>query len=651
MRAVLAGACVVLLFGCWDFQAARAKCEDAGACEVADDGGRVPPEVDAGPVPPFDILLPSLAADAAVTTSGGFRWEYPYPGGPALHHLAVVNDQELWATGDDDTVLHLKHGEPPRFERLPIGASGLRSPTGARVVALPDGGVLFAGEGSLRVRTGETWTTLEDWDFSPAVAVLGQNGAPWIGGSAKPGSACTVDTAAIREDLSPSVERCASSNARSIVGLDPTGWALDTSGVLFQRSSAGWTAVHPFGTPIDPGSASVLALPGGSFLVTGAAPGRLTTVDAAGRASVQAVLPGTGDNGHAYRSLARTGDGGVLLVGTAGAFRGDGTGAWTREATNTELEAVTAGPRSEYAVGARGQVLRRVEGQWKALLPGAVAPISDVFIDRQGSLWAVGLDGTLLKREPLGWAAAGSLPTAGVGLTQTSDGRLWAVGKRSVSTYDATARAWVPARVNGSGTLEPFSDSFDLNGIVGSELGRTWLFGDGFIYAYDTGGWFVDAKAPGMTVRDVFATDAGTAWAALSQGAVLYFDGSAWGPPRPLPGAGDCTGLWGPSPDLAYVACSGGNFRVFADGRSEPWDASSPAFALTGKPLAAGGFMVIGGQDAELWISVNGTAMPQPQGLGVALPINRLRVFGSRLYVTGSREGPHGGVLSAELVP
>jgi hypothetical protein len=641
MTRVFVALCALALLGCWDFRGARTACEQNGGCVTTDAGTMPVEEVDAGPMPPFTVVAPTFSPDAAVFTSTGFRWEYPYPAGTELHQLAVVSDQELWASGNDDLVLHLKHGEEPHYEVLPAGEGGMRSPDGARLVALHDGGLLAGGEGSLQSRRDGTWFRHENWSFSPAVGVRGDDGTPWFGGSAT-SLPCGVGVGVIREGAPPSVERCAMNSTGAIVGIDPTGWAVDTGATLHRRTGDTWVVMRSFGGTIERDHASLLAMPGGSFFVTGSPSGKLSTVDSMGVASPQDVLLGDEENGQIYRSLARTGDGGVLLVGTAGAFRHEANGTWTRESSTIagELQAVGAGPRSEYAVGTAGQVLRRESGMWRTLVPGAVGMITDVFLDVNGVLWAAwssDQEGGVLKRENGRWVShATGIPGAQEFL-ETADGQFWLVSATALHRLDTAQGLWTPQYLfDANGMKQSWPADLKLFGGAGGPSGNAWLFGNGAIYGYDGTRWKLHSLPPDA-VYGVFVTDGGTAWASTNAGSVLSFDGTSWSKVAALD-AGVCRGgTWSPQPDFTYVGCTGGVARVGVDGGVQlSVDAGTVTF-LTGKVLSDGRHLLIGGFESRLWRSFDGPDQQQDTPVGIGLNLARARAFGTKLYVGGDR--------------
>jgi hypothetical protein len=659
----------LLLSGCFNFDDAAEACRSTGRCEAGDGGAAVDGGLDAG-------SADAGTADAGVSDGGaslapvawtatGFAWEYPYPAGPGLFAVAPVDDDELYAIGDDDLLLHYARG---RWTSAHLPAPDAPAQA-VCLLHLADGG-LFAFDSTStsyvsRADGGFSAITESSSDFLGATAcALGSDGRPWVGGQRHADSISAVGPG-IQEG--PGAMRDVwfdpqtPSTAAYVVALDPSGVALTSDNrVVGRQSDGGWTTAvmldggyFPKGgiLRVDPSTAWVCGWNGGSFTVP---------LDGGPGAELSLSDPNPTAT-HLWTSMVSEGPD-VLVGGGPGVARCQGAdpGSCSLEYADPLLSVtqLARGVTATFAVGQNGQVLRHQGGAWQALAPGARPFVSSVWLDQDGTLWAGAQDGWVLHRTASGWVER-QVPNAGsiLGLTRTSDGTLWAVGEALFASLDdqgGVSSASIQRPDGGAFTVEPGSGQ-TVSAISGSTPGNTWAVGGyGFLAGWDdANGWRQVPLPSNVHLASVWTSDAGTAWATggYQTRKVYFFDGTSWSDVTPAsPGSGDLTDVWGAGPREAFVTGQdNAGFHYLADGGVKPWSLGNDALTVssfTGLVRADGGISLWGIRGDALsyapTATSNGLTTPLSTGLGYA---NVIRALGGTIYVAGPRYDGHSGFV------
>jgi len=184
-----------------------------------------------------------------------------------------------------------------------------------------------------------------------------------------------------------------------------------------------------------------------------------------------------------------------------------------------------------------------------------------VAIDNQGNPWAVGSDGTILKRENGEWTIQSSPTGADLyAVTKDDVGTLWAVGRYGVIIKNEGAGF---VEVNSPVNEDLWSVTFgDTIGVAVGTYGAIIKYTDGAwsetgsptdwgLYgvdlANDNSGWAVGANRlilywdgnafsqvtdfdpiPGLTINTVFCIDENDAWAGGAVGKIYHYSNGNW---------------------------------------------------------------------------------------------------------------------------
>lgn len=642
----------VWLAGC-DFNQSLRVCHETGGCsrEGADGGG---PDgggdldggggADGGGTP--------FSSTPVFFTSSGWGWEFPFPAGPGLHSIAAVNDDEVWATGDDDSVLHYARGTVT-FSRAGNGGQNVR---GGVVVYRPDAGPLIVSDSSGTPRAyslnGSSWMG-QPFPIFPAAAELGENGVPWFGGEWQTTSGrCSPAGAGIAEGNTPLCTPADAGNS-FIVGLDPRGWALDDNGDVLRREVDGGATAWRWVLDPDPKHyqhGDLLALSDDDVLLVGEGPGRSRVVSLDGGIAPVFFNPG-GSAFEIWTSLVRSPDQQSFFVGgQPGVYRCPlvvplDVGACTLELQDPleSLEALSVAGSTVFAVGDDGQLLRREVGAtWSTLLPGSVGGLRDVWGDPDGTVWAVSENGVVLRRTDAGWDQARPVTSRLDAIARTGDGQLWVAGDELLASLDFATQQLTPATL-----LHADGGGFTLAGtgvrlvtVRGTERGNTWAAGYRLLLGYGADGTWTEVPLPpgGQVIADLWVSDGGTAWAVggYLTHLVLFWDGTRWLDRSP-PGTEDLRSVWGISPTEVFVVGAASGYHYRPDGGVSSWTSLDNTLHLDGKVTADGGFVVFGGGGTQVFRSINGAAGapvgdPRPPGNRY---FDAMRLIGSKLYVAG----------------
>ena len=253
----------------------------------------------------------------------------------------------------------------------------------------------------------------------------------------------------------------------------------------------------------------------------------------------------------------------IWAVGDTGTFLHYNGMVWTAPtrtggATNNDLYAVHgASSRDLWAVGSNGTLIHYDGQNWTAHADSGVrAPtqtLRGVFAAAANDVWAVGTQGTILHYDGQGWStAAGSATlTTGImyGIWGSAANDIWAVGSSGVILH-YNGMMW---------SADPKSMSLTTNtleAVSGSSRTNVMAVGGATAIVYDGTNW---STAPGNGLGDansLHVPAVGNAWAAgypttFISGSSSHFTGSAWqvvptGSPSAIYGifAGSDTDVW-----------------------------------------------------------------------------------------------------------
>ncbi len=233
-------------------------------------------------------------------------------------------------------------------------------------------------------------------------------------------------------------------------------------------------------------------------------------------------------------------------VGSEGnALHWDGS-VWSTERTGntTVLNDVWAADGVVYAVGAYGEIVRRVYSTWEKVL----IPTSETLYGVHGmdisDVTVVGDFGTMMHWDGATWTNINSADLTGGFYSITGstayNGRRYAVGDDGLVQIDGNRMTMVPTpyapRLYGVG--------LDLSGAV-------WTTGQRGSVMRGGASWTTLNLAPDLI--DVWATSTSNAWAVGEFGSVYRWDGTSW-TRQQTPTTSTLQAVWGLNPSEAYAA-------------------------------------------------------------------------------------------------
>lgn len=646
--------------GCFDFSRDLEQCHADGGCTrpgmeadggTGSDGGTVS---DAGT---SDGGGTPFSTTPVFTTETGWGWEFPFPAGPGLHSVAAVSDDELWALGDDDALLHYAQGTLT-FSRLTRGSG-----RNGAVVRLNDGGVMLVAGQQVWVNGTGTWMRTRSFDppFNVVSSAVSADDTAWFGGEYQATTGPCAPAGAGILELPQWPPQCTKAAGRGgyVIGLDPQGWAVDNDGGLFQRTDAGWRIVgaHPSGYY---NVGDVLELSPGRVLMAGSNGGvALFELDAGSVTPLNFERMGHTDQWSSLVPALSPTD--FFAVGSPGVLqcsRANPSACSTDfEDVSDSLVQVDVAPHTAFAVGDNGQLIQRVDaGDWRVLMPGGLGKLYDLWQDENGELWVVGNDGLLLHRTSSGWERVdvGGETRNLRAITRTDDGVLWIAGDELLMRYDPESHTLIAADITSAagGSLPLPGSGVELGALSGTRPGNTWAGGIHTLLRYDANRQWVEVTPPVVIdlISDVFATGFGTAWAVggNSKRTVLFFDGTRWVDRTPT-GTGPLTSVWGPNANEAFVQGDLSGYHYLADGGGEPWDLLHSAWLTGAVNQADGGYVLFAAAGTQYGRAHNGLGGTLSE---IAPPaghyLNRIRLRGNRVFVVGTRDDPRSFVLSLD---
>jgi hypothetical protein len=157
-------------------------------------------------------------------------------------------------------------------------------------------------------------------------------------------------------------------------------------------------------------------------------------------------------------------------------------------------------------------------GQWCVeSAADAEAPLlHSVFAINAGDVFAVGDNGTILRRTNSEWRAMSSGTTVNLrGVWAASSTDVWAVGVGTILHFDGTVWSTVPA-----------PDSLPLDAVWGSGRGDVWMVGSSRVLRWNGAGFTTFDL--GGTLVAVHGTGPNDVWATGEQANLRRFNGVSW---------------------------------------------------------------------------------------------------------------------------
>lgn len=159
---------------------------------------------------------------------------------------------------------------------------------------------------------------------------------------------------------------------------------------------------------------------------------------------------------------------------------------------------------------------------WREEAPRSGTPLFGIWASGPNDVWAVGMFGTILRRDEAGWTTQESPTSENLsGIWGSGPRDIWAVGGGgAVVHFDGTS--WSAAK---SATSEP------LSAVWGTDKDQVWAVGrSGTIVRWDGKTWALEASAAaeGAPLTDVAGRSEGDVWATGADGVVLHRRSGKW---------------------------------------------------------------------------------------------------------------------------
>ena len=508
---------------------AVAACSEGGGTQP--DVGPIPdegPVADEGPAPTdADVATPGDAdqdvAEDAADTGDAPDVETPPPPSPwqrlqlgadgDLHRVRFLGEHGFRVVGDNGTILR-RLGAGWVREWAPAGLGALRDAIqwGKGLSVVGDGGAWLH-----RAQTGawEAWepnlttdlnglATLDDALFAVGDAgtimrlddagfsyELNEEGVDLLAAAGVGGDAFAVGTDGVvmrrvaGDSWFTDAAVPAESTLHAVFALDPANvWAVGAGGLVL-HFTGGWEIE----TTNDDSARDLFAVSagGGRVLAVGDA-GAFLERKSSGKWGVAIDVKGPLLGGHSYQGVAVGGD---LIVagGVEGAMQvkqlpdggfvdqGSGPASAILDIATRDGEAV--------AVGQDGLLVAVGPDGFGALDSGVTTPLFGAEIDSEGTRWAVGADGTLLRAKP-GFATESlnaKTPVELRAITEIDPGWLLAVGEAGTALLIDGA--------GGSASAEQTGEVYDLLDVFADSQGATAVGRQGLVLRREGGDWSV----------------------------------------------------------------------------------------------------------------------------------------------------------------
>jgi hypothetical protein len=617
-------------------------------CSVVQDFG--PPRSDA------PVLAPPAVDDGGAPPST-LAWMNPRPSGNDLRAVWSSAPGETWFAGAAGTILRWDGREltaPPRTEDGQV-----TNETFYAIGGTSRNDVWFAGQAGPRSRDarvvrfdGTTWRTSELKDHTVHALWAVSPDEVWL--SVDNGRLLRMNAHFFNiNDPAPAVADSAlyamwGSNGRDV-------WAVGDRGAIFHLGDdARWTRAGTSAAGVGEPFADTnkyVGIWGSSardvwaVFVSGAngIGGYVGFSHWDGAAwTVKQIYPGDGvssapsHSGHLVWGTSPTETSAAIGPG----FRWDGT-EWRIDRAGPAMRALGSGPSGELVTaGAFGRIARREEGKWSDVVPGMRAPISEISVARDGSVWALA-GASLWRWENNGWTKGATVieGPAVHGISSWGDPdaqRAWPMSELSLGREKIVALSsddvWVagrersdfsssdptvPVRRYGRAGLKQ-RWALDLEAVdsfwVGAE-DQAWVVGSRGAVRWNGRDWLRAEAPPRTGLLQVTATSIDDAWFlgvrdgavdGEAVGTIVHWDGTVMHEVYAMK-HGKFVSLWANAPD-----------DVWASSDSLAPDAE-PSVHWNGKewlPFAKGfvGWRLWGGARNDLWALDNDLWNPLAEG-------------------------------------
>ena len=227
---------------------------------------------------------------------------------------------------------------------------------------------------------------------------------------------------------------------------------------------------------------------------------------------------------------------------------------WSTEVTGStaSLNAVWSGNGVAHAVGANGEMIRRITAWSKVALP-TLETLYAVHGLSATDVVVAGAAGTLMRFDGTNWItlAAGGFAGAFYGIdgSLANGGRRYLVGDGGVAQLDGTTLTLV------STPYAPRMYSIDIDG-----AGGVWTGGQRGIVMRGAGTWSTNNLAPDLL--DVWTATSTSAYAVGEFGSVYRWNGSTW-TRQNVPTTATLEAVWAPSANDAFVGGDDGTMLRF----------------------------------------------------------------------------------------
>jgi hypothetical protein len=414
---------------------------------------------------------------------GEFCWKHPAPYGGNLRTIAADGDTNVWAAGDDETLLHWD-GVGWRTWRLPEGQSANR-------VSVVPGATWVASTGGVYRYDGERWGKIELPDELGATpsAIAGLSfDQVWVAAG------------------------------RRAALLSGGSWAVGQTGI--SNVSAIWAASADEAFAIGSGL-DVAHFVGGAWTQTkleGTAP--LSVLGGSSPTNVWVADSDSASGVHSSRTL----------------YRWDG-------ATWTPQQGVTSNTPAALAVSAEGSLwiahgdssIYHGAGAQFATTPPLGRPytpygfgdeITAITTAGPTGAWAVGLGGHILRFDPAtGWSTQNAPPDEALGRpVAIGPGDVWVPGIRFLHHYGNGA--WTQA--------EPYEGALFARRIFVESPTSLWsAFSNRGIWHYDGAAWTLFNGDDAIDDATEVWAKGSDVWAVLESDTIVRLAGGAWAPIDP----------------------------------------------------------------------------------------------------------------------
>lgn len=488
----------------------------------------------------------SLACTAGCTRSTatcfvpGWRLyvQSPAPTFENLNAVAATSSSDVWAVGDNGTVLHFD---------------------------------------------GAAWTNVSIAGGKDLAAVGLRDGKAFVGG--EDGVVYAADSKGAWSALNPTEPK----PGITALWLPPQGggglYLTTLDGVVWRYGAGGWNqelklegvALHALAGIGDGSSEPTLVVVGSQGSIWRGVIGSSWAQEASG--TTETLRGVWGDD----QRMTAVGDGGTLLTCEGG--------VWSAPTTDMlgSMAAIHGVAGLAFAVGQAGLVARRDTGAWSRVTAAVAADLRGVWLTSESDAWAVGTGGALVRFTGDAWRALPQ-PTADPvnAIFARARDDVWVVGAAG-KTYHFDGTVWTPKGTGETVALTSVWGGGEITYAVGMD-GRA-------LVAPDAGGWAVTQQVTSANLRAVAGADQDWVVAAGDGGEVLLTTdlGNNWTPLEKSAEV-DLHAAWVPRRDVVVVAGAEGYVAIW-DGHWNPLP-EPPSRNGTPPELRA----VWGTIEADLWV-------------------------------------------------